>query len=143
MSLKLDELAWTVAEGETEDYVFQIRFRHFPENLVTTEYPHRLNIFWKMSEILDNGFPDKTELDKLHTFEDRLIDAVEFDEFSIMSMVLTGDGQREFVFHTPDPPEFIKRLIDMPQEEEKYPIEIHSNEDKEWYYYFNELNNIE
>ena len=86
-----------------------------------------------MSETLEDGFPTKDELEKVHAFEDRLIEAVEHDEFAILSIVLTGNGQREFVFYTVDPQEFINRLTNMPQEEERYPIEIHCNEDPEWY----------
>jgi hypothetical protein len=108
----------------------------------SSSYEQRLNIFWNMNETLPNGFPDEAELSRLHDFENRLIDAVETDEFSIMSMVLTGNGEREFVFHTPDPQEFVTRLSGMPQEGEPYPIEINCNEDPEWEYYYNELSAI-
>ena len=142
MSLQLDELAWTIAEGSTEEYQFEVRIRHFNDKLNTLNYPQRLNIFWNMEETFDNGYPNKEELNKLHTFEDRLIEAVEHDEFAIMSVVLTGNGQREFVFHTSDPQTFIQRLIDMPQEENPYPLEIHNDEDSKWGYYYNELQHI-
>ena len=132
MNLNLDETAWTIAEGETPEYMFHIRFRQFAEPPPTNDYKQRLNIFWECSATLDNGFPDEGELKHLHEFENRLIDAVENDEFAIMSMVLTGNGTREFVFHTPDPQEFVHRLSQMPQEQDAYPIEIHVNEDAEW-----------
>jgi hypothetical protein len=93
-----------------------------------------------MGEICDNGFPTEDEREKLHHFENRLVCAVEEDEFSLLSMVITGNGQREFVFHTSDPQEFIGRLTNMPQEEKPYPIEIHCHEDEYWTYYFNEIN---
>ncbi len=140
MSLNLDGLRWSIAEGKTDGYTFQNRFRHFPKNFDTTKYPQRLNIFWTMGEIFENGFPTENELEKLHNFENRLVFAVEEDEFSILSMVLTGNGQCEFVFHTPDPQEFIERLTNMPQEKKSYPIEIHCNEDEYWVYYFDEIN---
>ena len=142
MNLNLDETAWTIAEGQTSEYNFEIRFREFKENPPTAEYGQRLNIFWEFRNPLANGFPDKDELEKLHEFENRLIDAVEHDEFSIMSLVLTGNGQREFVFHTPDPQKFINRLTQIPQEEDAYPIEINLNEDLEWKYYYDEITNI-
>ncbi|MER2495365.1 DUF695 domain-containing protein [Vibrio neptunius] len=143
MSLNLEETAWAIAQGRTLEYKFEIRFRQFKEKPPTTEYGQRLNIFWEMSDVLSNGFPHKSELDKLHDFENRLIEVVENDEFSIMSMVLTGNGEREFVFHTPDPQEFVSRLSSMPQEQVPYPIQINLNEDLEWNYYFDEIGNIE
>lgn len=139
--VNLEELNWSVAEGNTEDYSFQNRFRHFPENFNTAEYPERLNIFWKMSEFFEDGFPSENELQKLHNFENRLISAVEKDNSAVLSMVLTGNGQREFVFHTKDPQDFISQLTNMPQEGEPYPIKIHHNKDQNWEYYFNEIDN--
>lgn len=73
MSLKLDELAWTIAEGSTDEYKFEVRIRHFNENLNTSKYPQRLNIFWNMEETFDNGYASPEELNKLHVFEDRII----------------------------------------------------------------------
>ncbi|MFW5427086.1 MAG: DUF695 domain-containing protein [Methylophagaceae bacterium] len=142
MSLNLDSLGWSVAEGATDEYDFQVRFRRFVEKPPTTEYNQRLNIFWTMKDPLDTGFANKSELDKLHDFENRLIDAVENDEFSIMTMVLTGRGEREFVFYTSDPQKFLERLTNMPQEQEPYPLEIQCNEDPEWEYYYDEIGTI-
>ncbi len=140
MQLNLNETGWVVIEGAANEYTFQTRFREFSAKPETTEYPQRLNIFWNMTESQEDGFPTKKELEILHTFENRLITAVEHDEFSIMSMVLTGNGTREFVFHTPNPQEFIRRLTEMPQEKDRYPIEINLNADPTWDYYYDHLN---
>lgn len=117
MKLNLEELAWSVAEGKTEAYTFRNRFRHFLSSLETKNFPIRLNIFWNLENKDIDGNSIKDDLEKVHTFEDRIVEAVEGDEFSILSMVLTGNGQREFVFHTSAPNEFLQRLTNMPQEE--------------------------
>ena len=52
----------------------------------------------------------------------------------MLSVVLTCDGKREWVFHTADVPGFRTRLTDMPQEDERYPIELDRNDDPEWSY---------
>ena len=67
-------------------------------------------------------------------FEDRLIEATELDAQSVLSLVVTGKGQREYVFHTKATDEFLRRLTDMPQKEEPYPIEIHHVTDPVWEY---------
>lgn len=67
-----------------------------------------------MSEFLYIGYPTSDELKMTHQFEDRLIDAVECSEFAIMSMILTGNGIHELVFHVKDSRQFIKPLTDMP-----------------------------
>ncbi|MCP4342665.1 MAG: DUF695 domain-containing protein [Desulfobulbaceae bacterium] len=88
----LENTGWAIAEGQTDDYEFQIRIRKFEQKIPTISYPQRLNIFWSMDEVFENGMPSEKELEKLHLFEDRIIEAVESDEFSIMSIVLTGNS---------------------------------------------------
>ncbi len=56
MSLNLSELGWTVAKNSTENYEFEIRIRHFNNNLITSKYNQRLNIFWNKEECFDDGF---------------------------------------------------------------------------------------
>lgn len=125
---------WSVAEGTHEGRPLVIRFREFKPEFPRSLYPERLNIFWKMTEPHPNGLPTQSETERLTTFEDRLIEAVEKRSLSVLSVVLTCAGQREFVFHTNDPANFLKLLTEMPQEAERYPIEIYRAEDRDWSY---------
>lgn len=133
--MDFDSLKWTLADGEYDDRPLLMRFRQFPETFPKTKYPERINIFWKMSQTDVNGLPADEEFDRLTTFEDRLVAAVEPDEHSILGAVLTCNGQTEYVFHTADVSEFLQRLTNMPQEKEKYPITIHRYNDPEWKYF--------
>jgi hypothetical protein len=71
----------------------------------------------------------------LAIFENRLVDAVEPDEQSILVGALTCNGEKEFIFHTTDPSEFLKRLSNMPQETERYPVTIERYDDPDWTYF--------
>lgn len=142
MSLASDNDSWTIAEGHTGEYPFQVRFRTMPTDFPRSNFPHRLNIFWSMGEPNGQGYASKDELVRLHAFEDRLVEAVEPDNFSILSVVLTGRSEREFVFYTPNPQEFVQRLSEMPQDEGRYPIEIYASDDANWEYYENEVQNV-
>jgi hypothetical protein len=142
MTLATENDSWAIAECHTGEYPYHVRLRKVPSDFPRSNFPTRLNLFWSLSDTDANGYASKPELDKLHVFEDRLVEAVEFDQFSILTLVLTGRGEREFVFYTPDPHEFVRRLSQMPQEEERYPIEIHANEDADWEYFETELNSV-
>ena len=83
----------------------------------------------------ENGQPTKDELDALHSFENRLIAEVEKDKSAWLVAILTGRAEREFVFYLQEPQLFLQRLSDMPQEQERYPIEIHLEEDPNWSYF--------
>ena len=88
------------------------------------------------------GYPTPSELIRMHSFENDLVGAEESEGFSVLSMVLTGHGEREFVFYTSDPQEFVKRLSMMPQESNRYPIKIHRNNDPAWEYFDAEVESV-
>lgn len=83
----------------------------------------------------ENGFPSPEEAKNLHTFEDRLIAAVEQDESVWLVAVLTGRAEREFVFYLQQPQQFLQHLTNMPQEHDRYPIEIYCEDDPDWSYF--------
>lgn len=88
-----------------------------------------------MSETDENGLPTEEEFSRLATFEDRLVNAVEHDEHSILVGAVTCNGEKEFMFHTANVPGFLERLTNMPQEEERYPITIQKYDDPDWSYF--------
>jgi hypothetical protein len=141
--MNLDALPWNVIQASNDEGIVIFRHRNFPSDFPKATFPHRLNIFWQMSEAASNGLPEDAESDRMGLFEDRLIEATEPDAQSVLSLVLTGKGQREFIFHTQAPEEFLRRLTDMPQEDNPYPIEIHHTEDSTWEYVDRVLGDID
>ena len=133
-NMNFDSIGWSIAKGEYNEKPQLIRFRNFPVDFANLGYPNRLNIIWVMSQAEEWGLPSSQEMGELEIFENRLVDVVESDKHSVLSVVLTGDGKREFVFHTADVEGFLRRLSAMPQEESRYPIEIHRDEDPSWKY---------
>lgn len=129
-----DSSHWSVATCDHEGRPLLVRYRGFASDFPREIYPERLNVIWTMSEQDENGLATDDESDRLTTFENRLVAALERTSAGVLSVVLTTGGQREFVFHTADRGDFLQRLTDMPQETERYPIEIHGNRDPEWVY---------
>jgi len=130
-----DIAAWLGAKGHTGEYPFFVRYRQFSQPIPRKEYPTRLNVFWSMNSPDENGFPSEDEAAFLETFENRLIAAVEKDESVWLVAVVTGRSEREFVFYLQQPTLFLQRLTEMPQERERYPVEIYSTEDPDWSYF--------
>ena len=91
--MTFDSLTWGVAEGEYDNHPLLIRYREIAKAFPKSKYPQRLNIFWKMSETEANGLPTDEEFERLATFEDRLVLAVEQDAQSILVGVLTCNGE--------------------------------------------------
>jgi hypothetical protein len=133
--MDIDAIPWGLLEGRADDGPFLVRYREFPPTFPRTHYPVRLNLFWSMSQPDDNGLASEVETERLEQFENRLVAAVESDAHSVFVAALTGKGMREFVFHTADVPGFLQRLTAMPQEAQRYPIEIHRHDDQAWAYF--------
>jgi uncharacterized protein DUF695 len=132
--MDFDSLSWAIAEGSDGGAPFCIRFREFSDSFPRERYPHRLNLFWSLLAPTHSGMASEPDTDALHLFENRLVPAVESDNQAILSMALSGKNQKEFVFHAIDHHEFLRRLTEIPQEEERYPIRIYHHEDLSWDY---------
>jgi len=130
----MDLGTWNEARGRYEERAIQARFRVFSPQFPRAGYPERLNVFWRMAESGEDGLGTVQEIDKLAIFERRLAEAVEADRHTILSVILTWNGRREFVLHTADVAGFTQRLGTMPHEEADYPLEIQADHDPEWAY---------
>lgn len=125
---------WTLAEisregGEVE---FLLRWRVVPKAVRRAEWPSTLVITWENRFSTSEGFPIESEFTAMGTFELRLGEAVERDALAVMSLSVTGKEERQLVFHTRDVAEFSKRLHEMPQEQQRYPIRIEKSDDPGW-----------
>ena len=133
MTVNID-WGWKVAEispegGEVE---FLVRWRVVPKGVRRADWPSMLVITWENRFSTARGFPIQSEFTAMGTFELRLGEAVEKDGLAVMSLAVTGEEQRELVFHTRDVAEFSKRLHEMPQEKQRYPIRIEKSDDPGW-----------
>src|SRR5215471_866494 len=84
---------WVIAEGNTGSYSFQVRLRRFATQFSRCSFPLRLNIFWSMAKADAKGYPSIAELEVLHSFENRLVKALEPGGVAVLAMVLTGRGE--------------------------------------------------
>lgn len=134
---EISELGWAVAEGETDEYRFQVRFKCFPSDFPKSNYPVRVNLFWEMEHPLEDGLASLRDVTTMQKFEERLVRISELNGASILTAVLTGRGEREFIFQTQDADNFMKCLHEIPQESARYPIEIFCSDDPDWDYFQN------
>jgi len=137
LPFEIRELGWAVAQGRTDAYSFQVRYRCFPADFPKSDYPVRLNLFWEMEHPLEDGMASSTDITLMQTFEERLVRTSELRGAAILAAVLTGRGEREFVFHVQDAGDFLPCLNDMPLEARPYPIKIFSSDDLDWEYLSN------
>ena len=123
---------WSVAEGTHAEKPLLVRFREgFQSKPDVSAYPYLVRVVWSYDADA-SGMPDALQSDSMSLFEDRLITAVEPNYTAVLTAVITNAGQREWLFYTSSVPEFGRLLTEMPQEKERYPIDIASESDPEW-----------
>ena len=67
--------------------------------------------------------------------EDALINDLESDLQSVLTIVYTNDNIRSWIFYTKSVPEFLKRINKILSKFEKLPIEITNDKDVNWELY--------
>lgn len=130
---------WAVAEGMHENVPLTIRFRNeFQKKPDVSEHPYLIQVTWSYVGG-DSGMPDNLTNEKMGIFEDRLTNTVETDMSAVLAAVITNDGKREWVFYASDVQEFANRMTQMPQEKERYPIELTTEQDPEWKFLYGQI----
>lgn len=132
---EIRELGWALAAGKTDEYPFQVRFRCFPHDFPKMHYPVRLNVFWEMEHPLDDGLASSIDITTMQQFEERIVRICELNGLTVLTAVLTGRGEREFIFHTQNASNFMNCLNEIPQHSIPYPIKIFSSDDPGWEYF--------
>lgn len=130
---------WSLAEGAHNDKPLVIRFREeFRNKPDLSSYPRLVRVLWTYPADA-SGMPDSEASDQMGVFEDRLVAAVEPSQTAVLVAVLTNDGQREWLFYTSEVAEFGRRLSEMPQENDRYPIDLSTESDPAWSTFYDNI----
>jgi hypothetical protein len=131
---------WASATGETEGWPYFVRYREpLLEPPDVGAYPRCLRVLWAYDDAESGSLPTSDDSDRMKVFEDRLCTAWEDDAVAVLTAVLTFDGTRQWVFYTANVPECAARLNAMPQEPERYPVELDVFDDVDWEYLRSEV----
>ena len=104
-------------------------------------YSHLVELTWKIENPTDNGIPTPDENLFMGEIEDALIESLECDLQSILTIVHTTNNERTWIFYTKSVSEFGKRLNDTLSNYRKIPIEMETEEDADWELYSGILEN--
>jgi hypothetical protein len=126
---------WSVAHGTVETGPYILRFRR--ELLAVKEtsgYSQLLTILWPYADGDSGLMPSSEDHAAMVEFEEHLREAFEHDGHAIIAAILTFDGARQWVVYTDDFMECGRRIAEMPQNEDPYPIDMNTKDDPEWEY---------
>jgi Family of unknown function (DUF695) len=131
---------WAIAETAAPPRLGIIRFRTPVLGSDQVKgYPRCLRILWAYADEGSGALPDDPTTQRLQTFENRLVEALERDAVAVLTAVLTFDGARQWVFYTADGNRCAARIEELPREQDPYPIDIDVFDDPEWRYLRDEI----
>ena len=126
---------WSVGAGQDSSVPMIIRLRSkLDETKGKKLFPHMMRMSWSFQLPNHAGMPSKLESDELSEFEQHLEKHFESDLQSVLTIVITKSGLREWYFYTNDIDEFMNRLGSVPHNNNN-PIEIYFTHDENWKYY--------
>ena len=129
----MDAREWALVQCfDEEGRPLMVRVKQYEEAFVRADYPHRVHVFWPVSDDAENGLPTPSDVEAMNRFENHLCAAVEPDGQSTLAVVVTGAGEREWVLQSRDPKVFLERISGMPHEGGSYPIELAHELDEDW-----------
>lgn len=127
---------WSTAIATRPSDGHQIVYRYrseFGPSFKRALYPDRVIISWTYQSA--SGMPSRTEHESMDRMEDLLTPHVAQASLSILALVSTGEGLREWVYYTKSKEEFMANVNKALRGVPRFPVEIDLSKDPEWQRY--------
>ena len=112
---------WSVAQGEKNGRPLMIRFRtERPQDVEPTAFPILLSATWTFQPN-EHGLPSSDEMERMDKFEDALATAMEASQTAHLMVVLTGDGDRDWLWYTPSEEQAMRQVNKALRGQPRYP----------------------
>lgn len=94
---------WVLAQGTYQEKPIFVRINKGLETIAGhPDFPDQVRIAVPLRAPTDQGLPDEAESAELNAVEDALCEALLAANESLLALVLTAGGVREFVFYSAD-----------------------------------------
>lgn len=124
---------WSTAVSTRPSDGHRVIFRYrseFEKSFKRSTYPDRVTIAW--AYMPSNGMPARDETAAMDQMEDLLEPYVENTSLSILVLVTTGEGRREWVYYTKSKTEFMAAMNKALAGKSRFPVEIDLWTDPKW-----------
>jgi hypothetical protein len=134
--------SWSVATGEDEGKPLIFRIRNVPPSYATKEtFPHLLAVYWQYESPSDQGIPSHEDATRMSQLEDLLEEAFEGARQAFLTVIVTGNGVREWQWYARNPDDVMELVNETLGQMEPFPVEFNFQEDPDWTGYMRFLDN--
>jgi len=125
--------SWSVATGDDDGKPLIIRIRNQPPSFARKEvFPHLLTVHWQYESPNEQGMPSEEIAARMSDLEDLLEPAFEGARQAFLTVIVTGNGIREWQWYARNPEVVMKLVNETLSELEPFPVEFSFQEDPEW-----------
>jgi len=130
------ESKWTILQGEENGRPMFVRRNESAKQLMGhKDYSYRIGFAIPLRNPNFEGLPSNEEMEMLNSIEDVLSKEIEKDKNSLLVLVITTNGMREFVYYTKRP-DIIKQAVEKIQAQfVPHEVQHYVKEDPEWEVY--------
>jgi hypothetical protein len=124
---------WSVATGEDDGKPLIFRIRNKPPSFAQKNaFPHLLAVCWQYESRNEQGTPSEEVVTRMSQLEDLLEEAFEDARQAFLTVVVTGNGVREWQWYARNPDGVMKLVNETLGELEPFPVEFSFQDDPEW-----------
>ncbi len=125
--------SWSVATGEDDGKPLIFRIRNEPPSFAReATFPHLLAVSWKYEAPNDQGLPGQDVVETMGQLEDLLVAAFEGARQAFLTVIVTGNGIREWQWYARDAEGTMKLVNEALDGHEPFPVQFSFQDDPEW-----------
>jgi hypothetical protein len=122
-----------VATCEDNGKPLLFRIRNNPPSFARIGlYPHLLAVCWQYVSPNDQGMPSQDIVERMSQLEDLLAPAFEGARQAFLTVIVTGNGVREWQWYARDPEAVMKLVNETLGKYEPFPVQFNFQDDAEW-----------
>jgi hypothetical protein len=123
---------WNVAHAEKNGKPLLIRYRsERPQGVETAAFPFLLSATWTY-QANEVGLPAPEEMRLMDNFEDALQSAMEASQTAYLMVILTGNGERDWLWYTCGEAEAMRQVNQALKSHKRYPVQFSVQQDRGW-----------
>jgi Family of unknown function (DUF695) len=124
---------WSMATGEDNGKPLILRIRNQAPAFATKgAFPHLLAVSWQYDSPNNQGMPSAEEAQRMSHLEDLLKAGLEDVRQAFLTVVVTGNGVREWQWYAADPDKVMAQVNKMLGRLEPFPVQFCFENDPEW-----------
>jgi hypothetical protein len=127
------EGGWAIAEGADNGKPLIFRFRNRkPVGVATEVYRHLIAVSWPYESHNEGGMPPQDQFSEMQLFEDLLRSALEGPGQAYLTVIVTGNGVREWQWYSRDPAETMALVNKALSNHDPFPVQFTIQDDPDW-----------